>query len=755
MGFDTQQKRSLKVLVSENLQNTPLEEVFSKEQFQRHLEQLLNQIGEEHGVKVKVCIISADPEQTAWTDGSTVTINIKCELANGRTVEGQYLIDVAFGLHELAHAIFLDWNMEKQAANYLKKGLLFGKQPTNLSASDDALLAEMMCALNDTVTRAIFEQAYHNLSNIVSDCHDEESLIDVYGDFAAEPLYVIRAALHGRSPMFEDAQQQVENNPRASKLSFVFNAMLQLCRFDEILAYDQDAVFSSQYGETLKKVRQHAAIACATDDTMRKFTELNYIMLYLWPYIKEEAAKYQNQQNDNGSGQQSEEQQGSGQGNGLSISQNSNNGNQQGNQSQNQSNGQDGSQSGSQSNQQTSGSGNQSGSSNGNQPQSGQQKNQQSSNGGQMSQETVQKIIEALKEAAQKAGATEDGKNKQSSQTAVDNRTREQRGESKEKSSDSAKSAMSEGDIRAILNALRKQAAQEAAEEALETAAASDILMQVDTVDQTSPHKGRSIHATRELNVGQREKNVWDSMMKDLIPISKRSQRQLLQELRDLNEGSVNNRRIFGKHLDAGDSYRLDQRCWSTRKAPEDYPDMAVSLLIDSSGSMSGRRMDEAMRAAMLVYDFCTGINIPVAVAGHCVGSNGVEYRIYTEHERFGKNDKYRLAKLRAGGCNRDGAAINISAGILAKRTEKVKLLIVISDGQPNDQDYGGDAAARDIREIVRKFKNEVEIVAAAIGDDQENIKKIYQNNFLSISDLNKLPKELIKIVKKRIYAAM
>ena len=104
-------------------------------------------------------------------------------------------------------------------------------------------------------------------------------------------------------------------------------------------------------------------------------------------------------------------------------------------------------------------------------------------------------------------------------------------------------------------------------------------------------------------------------------------------------------------------------------------------------------------------------------------------------------------------GCNRDGAAIEVATATLAKRPEEVKLLIVISDGQPNHTNYGGKAAMDDIQTIVRKGKKMgVETIALAIGSDKERIKEIYgADNFVDISDLSALPKTMANIVKKRV----
>ena len=180
---------------------------------------------------------------------------------------------------------------------------------------------------------------------------------------------------------------------------------------------------------------------------------------------------------------------------------------------------------------------------------------------------------------------------------------------------------------------------------------------------------------------------------------------------------------------------------------------MAVSVLVDMSGSMQGARMNSAMRAAMLLYDFATGLGIPVMIAGHNTQTRGcAEYYVFSRFDAIGKQDAFRLAKLSTGGCNRDGAAIAASVGLLAKRPEEVKLMFVISDGQPNDGNYSGSSARADIQNIVKSARrNGIEDFAAAIGNDKEHIQAIYGDGFLDITDLSKFPKMLTGMVKKRI----
>ena len=85
-----------------------------------------------------------------------------------------------------------------------------------------------------------------------------------------------------------------------------------------------------------------------------------------------------------------------------------------------------------------------------------------------------------------------------------------------------------------------------------------------------------------------------------------------------------------------------------------------------------------------------------------------------------------------------------------SKRPESQKLLIIISDGQPADCGYSGTEAEADLRGIKNEYrKRGIVIFAAAIGDDKENIRRIYQDGFLDITKLEDLPKNMTQLVKQ------
>ena len=81
-----------------------------------------------------------------------------------------------------------------------------------------------------------------------------------------------------------------------------------------------------------------------------------------------------------------------------------------------------------------------------------------------------------------------------------------------------------------------------------------------------------------------------------------------------------------------------------------------------------------------------------------------------------------------------------------------MKILIIICDGQPNDDGYSGSAAEADLRGIKLEYSRRgVQIFAAAIGDDRPNIERIYGDGYLDITDLNDLPVMLTSLISRHL----
>lgn len=300
------------------------------------------------------------------------------------------------------------------------------------------------------------------------------------------------------------------------------------------------------------------------------------------------------------------------------------------------------------------------------------------------------------------------------------------------------------------MDALSDSICRDAAESETEEELADSLSCRIHAVNQNAGHKGIELIVCRDLD--RMDKTLYDEIMQEIRPYSKRLQETIYETLRDLKEGSVTKHRPFGRILRAQDTYRPDNLCYATKKLPGDLPEMALYILVDNSGSMSGERMDAAVRAASLLYDFAGALNIPVAVAGHSTKGDGVAYYPYADFECADNKDRYRITAMKPCSCNRDGMAIETAGALLSERAETVRLLIIISDGQPNHNGYGGEEAKKDIRNIIRKYEGMgIEVIAAGIGGDGDMLREIYQDRFLDVSDLSRLPATLATLVKNRL----
>lgn len=209
--------------------------------------------------------------------------------------------------------------------------------------------------------------------------------------------------------------------------------------------------------------------------------------------------------------------------------------------------------------------------------------------------------------------------------------------------------------------------------------------------------------------------------------------------------------RQTGKKICTTSLYRPDKKFFINKQVEETISPLAVTLLVDLSGSMEGSRLHYAKLGAIQLVEFCNKINVPISVYGHDSSGNTVNiYNFFNFNSS--KSKKYSLMNMKAGKGNRDGAAIRFCCEQLDKREEK-KMFVIISDGQPAASGYVGFKAENDIHSIMKEYQKKGFIfVSASIGSDRENIRRIYgEKNVIDITDLSVLPKTLTKVIKNQI----
>ncbi|MEE1505090.1 MAG: nitric oxide reductase activation protein NorD, partial [Acutalibacteraceae bacterium] len=264
-------------------------------------------------------------------------------------------------------------------------------------------------------------------------------------------------------------------------------------------------------------------------------------------------------------------------------------------------------------------------------------------------------------------------------------------------------------------------------------------------------HKNIKVRVNRASEITERMEEAYKEISPPLLAIAKNMAKKYLQIADAARQGGRLDGLLMGRKFNAAAAYRTDGKVFMKMIMPQQMSPIVVGILLDESGSMSGKRSEVAMATAIIIQNFCEQLGIPVAIYGHSTGSYECELYSYMEFDTYNKNDKFRLTDIGARGCNRDGAALRFLAERLMTRPEEAKLLMLVSDGQPNgDGGYWGAKAEADLRGIQKEYtKKGVCFCAAAIGDDKQVIKNIYGDAFLDISDLNQLPNKLVKVIEK------
>ena len=273
----------------------------------------------------------------------------------------------------------------------------------------------------------------------------------------------------------------------------------------------------------------------------------------------------------------------------------------------------------------------------------------------------------------------------------------------------------------ADIERMLEQMAEKAACKQLENERIQELNEAAQSISYGNIHNGVNIAVHRIAEVDEELQDQYHQICGPLLTISKQLQRNLIQKLKDQQRGGKQTGLVMGRRLDAHALCRNDGKVFYKNNLPNEIPRISVGLLLDESGSMScGDRSTYARAAAIILYDFCQALNIPVMVYGHSTSwSRGVDLYSYAEFDAIDKNDKYRMMDISARGSNRDGAALRYVAEQLSKRDEEVRILILVSDGQPADTGYSGTAAEEDLRGIKQEYKRKgLLFVAAAIGDD-------------------------------------
>ena len=294
----------------------------------------------------------------------------------------------------------------------------------------------------------------------------------------------------------------------------------------------------------------------------------------------------------------------------------------------------------------------------------------------------------------------------------------------------------------------------------------------------TGMHQGMRLHVTK----GRFENDIGAKFFEDQILAQRQETEAVYEKDRHIYERSVFElREIIRKNLlddssqesvhaangaiDTGLLWRHvilgDDRIFK-KNSFEQENSFAVDILLDMSGSQQDRQAEVAIQG-FLIAEALTQLRIPTRVIGFCNLFHYQIIRIFRDYKDEPKENR-EIFSYKAGGSNRDGFALRYVFETMEDIESDTKVLIVLSDGMPNDllsigldankgavADYEGEAAVYDTAaEVLQGKLKQRAVLGVFTGEDKEldQEKLIFGTDFVRIKDLERFSVVVGKYLK-------
>ncbi len=202
------------------------------------------------------------------------------------------------------------------------------------------------------------------------------------------------------------------------------------------------------------------------------------------------------------------------------------------------------------------------------------------------------------------------------------------------------------------------------------------------------------------------------------------------------------------------------------KQSRDDTGEFVVDILLDSSGSQMERQSKVASQG-YIISSALSMCNIPNRVLSFNSFLDFTVIRRFTDYNDHIIQNK-KIFEYYATGSNRDGLAVRTVVDSLEKRKEENKILIILSDGKPNDikitkvsattikgeQDYKGIKAIKDTAAEIRKARMKgIEVLGVFTGDEGEleAEKLIYGKDFAYIHSIDRFSDIVGLFLKRQI----
>ncbi|WP_457555480.1 VWA domain-containing protein [Candidatus Pyrohabitans sp.] len=183
--------------------------------------------------------------------------------------------------------------------------------------------------------------------------------------------------------------------------------------------------------------------------------------------------------------------------------------------------------------------------------------------------------------------------------------------------------------------------------------------------------------------------------------------------------------------------------------------DIAVAFLVDLSGSTTGWVIETEKEALVLMCEALEVLDDKYAIFGFS-GKTRKQcdfYIIKRFDEPYDEEVKQRIAGMDAFDYTRMGPPIRHVTKILEETPAKIKLLIVLSDGKPEDFDeYKGDHGIEDTKKaLIEAKRKHIRPFCITIDTEaRDYIQRMFgEIGYIILDDVAKLPRKLPEIYRR------
>ena len=266
-----------------------------------------------------------------------------------------------------------------------------------------------------------------------------------------------------------------------------------------------------------------------------------------------------------------------------------------------------------------------------------------------------------------------------------------------------------------------------------------------------SGHRCEITHTTQSfIDRGDIDTDALAAGFMDIVANNKSSITTMVNEMKRLLKGA-NNKHVRGLKRGMLDSKRIafhqtNNRLFMRKSDPQ-RAEANVMILIDSSGSMSGSRAENAARAAVVFAEVFDKLGWGCEVVDFS-SSRNTAIRVRKQMKAPLNNiTKAAIRQPTAGGCNADGYAVEWCLNRLEKFSGN-RMLFVLSDGQPAGPSPPDMDCDTHLRTVVANAPKDIGLFS--VGIDGMDTGAYYDNAVINRNNAD-LVKDCMPVIRKMV----